>query len=149
MHKFFILIHLLHSSTCFEHCCAHLQEDNCISTASGIGTLSGWIQYTGYERTGWNSNQSSRNLCTEQSYKDSDDTRCCTNTIVLLKISTVVLEKKTIIILVKCHCCKLTERGSLPHLWLFLGRLLQQPAAWASWLLCNDSVSASDLTASD
>jgi len=23
MHKFFILIHLLHSSTCFEHYCAH------------------------------------------------------------------------------------------------------------------------------
>ena len=36
MHKFFILIHLLHSSTCFEHYCAHLQEDNCINTASGI-----------------------------------------------------------------------------------------------------------------
>jgi len=27
MHKFFILICLLHSSTCFEHYCAHLQED--------------------------------------------------------------------------------------------------------------------------
>ena len=26
MHKFFILIHLLHSSTCFEHCYAHPQE---------------------------------------------------------------------------------------------------------------------------
>jgi len=39
MHKFFILIHLLYSSTCFEHYCAHLQEDNCISTASGIVTL--------------------------------------------------------------------------------------------------------------
>jgi len=39
MHKFFILIHLLHSSTCFEHYCARLQEDNCISTASGIVTV--------------------------------------------------------------------------------------------------------------
>ena len=39
MHKFFILIHLLHSSTCFEHYCAHLLEDNCINTASGIVTL--------------------------------------------------------------------------------------------------------------
>ena len=38
MHKFFILIHLLHSSTCFGHYCAHLQEDNCINTASGIVT---------------------------------------------------------------------------------------------------------------
>ena len=41
MHKFYILIHLLHSSTCFEHYCAHLQEDNCINTASGIVTLFG------------------------------------------------------------------------------------------------------------
>ena len=39
MHKFFILIRLLHSSTCFEHYCVHLQEDNCINTASGIVTL--------------------------------------------------------------------------------------------------------------
>jgi len=35
---------------------------------------------------------SSRNLCTEQSPKESDNTRCCTNTIVLLKMSTIVLE---------------------------------------------------------
>ena len=27
MHKFFVLIHLLYSLTCFEHYCAHLQED--------------------------------------------------------------------------------------------------------------------------
>jgi len=33
-----------------------------------------------------------RNLCTEQSPKESDDTRCCTNTIVLLKMSIIVLE---------------------------------------------------------
>jgi len=38
MHNFFVLIHLLHSSTCFEHYCAHLQEDNCISTVCGIVT---------------------------------------------------------------------------------------------------------------
>jgi len=41
LHTFFILIHLLHSSTCFEHYYANLQEDNCISTESGIVTLSG------------------------------------------------------------------------------------------------------------
>jgi len=34
-----ILTHLLYSSTCFEHYCAHLQEYNCIYTASGIVTL--------------------------------------------------------------------------------------------------------------
>ena len=39
MHKFFILIHLLHSSTFFEQYYAHLQEDNCINTASGIVTV--------------------------------------------------------------------------------------------------------------
>jgi len=36
MHKFFTSIHLLHSSTCFEHYCAHLQEDNGISTTSSL-----------------------------------------------------------------------------------------------------------------
>jgi len=41
IHKLFILIHLLHSSTCFEHYYAHLQEDNCISAAPGIVTLFG------------------------------------------------------------------------------------------------------------
>jgi len=39
MHKFFISIHLLYPSTCFEHYCAHLQEENYISTASGFVTL--------------------------------------------------------------------------------------------------------------
>jgi len=41
IHKFFILIRLLYSSTCFEYCCAHLKGDNCVSTASGIVTLFG------------------------------------------------------------------------------------------------------------
>ena len=36
--------------------------------------------------------EDSSNLCTEQSPKDSDDIRCCANTIVLLKMSTTVLE---------------------------------------------------------
>ena len=55
MHKFFILIHLLHSFTCFEHYCAHLQEDNCISTASGIVTFFVWLFIT----------QITGRLCTE------------------------------------------------------------------------------------
>ena len=38
-HKFFILIHSLYSSTCFEHYYAHIQEDSCVSTASGIVIL--------------------------------------------------------------------------------------------------------------
>ena len=41
------------------------------------------------------SNQSSRNLCTVQSPKESDDTRCCVNTIVLLKMSIIVFETCT------------------------------------------------------
>jgi len=36
--------------------------------------------------------ESSRNLCTEQSPKESDDTRGCTNTIVLLEMSIILLE---------------------------------------------------------
>jgi len=36
--------------------------------------------------------ESSRNLRTEQSPKEGDDTRCCTNTTVLLKMSIIVLE---------------------------------------------------------
>jgi len=39
MHKFFILILFLRSCTCFEHYGAHLQEDNCINTASGVVTV--------------------------------------------------------------------------------------------------------------
>jgi len=36
--------------------------------------------------------EDSRKLCTEQSPKESDDTRGCVNTIVLLKMNTIVLE---------------------------------------------------------
>jgi len=43
MHKFFILILLLHSSTCFENYCALLQDSNCINTASDIVTPFGWL----------------------------------------------------------------------------------------------------------
>ena len=39
--------------------------------------------------------ESSRSLCTERSPKESDDTRGCVNTIVLLKMSTIVLETCT------------------------------------------------------
>jgi len=43
MQKLFVLVRLLYFSTCFEHYCVHLQEDNCISTASGIVTLFGLL----------------------------------------------------------------------------------------------------------
>ena len=52
MHKFFILIHLLHSPTCFEHYCAHLQEDK-LYEHSVWYRHSPWVtvQYTDYEWT--------------------------------------------------------------------------------------------------
>ena len=51
MHKFFILLHLLHSSTCFEHYCAHLQEDNYYCGTWYPHSLWETVQYTAYERT--------------------------------------------------------------------------------------------------
>ena len=65
---------------------AHLQEDKCISIASGIVTLFRWL-FSTQVTTG-----PSRNLCTERSPKKSDNTGCYTNTIVLLKMSIIVLE---------------------------------------------------------
>jgi len=44
------------------------------------------------EPSGLTKHESSRNLCTEQSPKESDDTKCCVNTIVVLKRSIIVLE---------------------------------------------------------
>jgi len=35
----YIIICLFESSICFEQLCAHLQEDNCINTTSGIITV--------------------------------------------------------------------------------------------------------------
>ena len=141
--KFFILIHLLHSSTCFEHYCAHPQEDICIGTASGIVTVetsewfilhymfrallcssSGghlywysiwyshcgnkWVVYTPLHVSSTTVLIFRRTFVLVQHLVSSlwkqvwpltcfhsDYTRCCTNTIVLLKISTVVLETCT------------------------------------------------------
>ena len=73
MQNFFISIHLLYFSTCFEHYCAHLQEDNCINTASGIVTLFRWLFSTQVT--------SPLVTCVLNRHPKSDDTRCCTNTI--------------------------------------------------------------------
>ena len=48
---------------------------NCIDTASGIATLSQWPSGAQVER------EFSLNLCTEWPRAESDDTRCCINTI--------------------------------------------------------------------
>jgi hypothetical protein len=73
---FFILIHLVYSSTWFEHYCAHLQEDNCISTVSGIANAFTWLFST--QVTGGLVRISPFVACAP---KESDDTRYCTNTI--------------------------------------------------------------------
>ena len=93
MHKSFILIHLIYSSTRFEHYYAHLQEDKCIRTASDIITLFRWLFST-------------------QSPKESDDTRCCTNTIVLLKMSMCLkqVQEYNKCIRIKNLCIKLGKK---------------------------------------
>ena len=48
---------------------------NCIDAASGIVTLSMWPSGAQVER------ELSLNLCTGQPLTESDDTRCCINTI--------------------------------------------------------------------
>ena len=77
--KFFISIHLLHSSTCFEHYCAHHQEDNCINTHL-VSSLSLGDCSDHRLREDWlASNQSSRNLCTEQSFEEYSDSKLYEN----------------------------------------------------------------------
>jgi len=64
------MIHLFESSTRFEQLCAHPQQDNCINTTSVLVA----VRYTGRPLT------------------QSDYTRSCIHTIVLLRMSTQLLE---------------------------------------------------------
>jgi len=75
------MICLFESSTCFEQPCAHTQEDNCINTTSGIITLSVLVavRYAGQDGT---------HLHTGRPLTQSDYTRSCIRTIVLLSMST-------------------------------------------------------------
>ena len=70
MYKFFILIHLLHSSTCFEHYCAHLHR-TIVLVHDLVSSLS--LGDCSVHRL---REESSRNFCTEQFLKQNDDTRC-------------------------------------------------------------------------
>jgi len=73
------IIHLLKSSTCFEHYPAHLQEVYvviCIYAASGIITLCTWLSCAPVKKE-W----VLLNRCTRQSPAESDDTRGCIYTI--------------------------------------------------------------------
>jgi len=56
------MIHLFESSICFEQLCAHLQEDNCMNTTSGIITVLVAVLYIGRPLT------------------QSDNTRSCIHT---------------------------------------------------------------------
>jgi len=68
------MLHLFESSVCFEQLSAHPQKDNCMNTASGIITVLVAVRYTGRPLT------------------QSDYTRSCIHTIVLLRMSTELLE---------------------------------------------------------
>jgi len=54
-----------------------LSRSNCINTASGIVTVSKWPSGSQVEKE----LQFFLNLCTGRSLTDSDDTKCCINTI--------------------------------------------------------------------
>ena len=65
----------LQSSTCFEHQHAHLQEDK-LYYHSICYRHSLYVQYAGCEQT-----DSALIRHTVQPFTESDDTRCCDNTI--------------------------------------------------------------------
>ena len=74
----------LYSIIRFEQRCAHHQEVNCITTASGIVTLCRWPSGMQVEKE--------LNLHTGRPPTESDYTRCSINTIGLLMMSTTLLE---------------------------------------------------------
>jgi len=76
MHKFlkYIYYNLLHISS---NILLILRVWSCINTARGMVTLSKWPLGVQVEKE----MQFFLNLCTERSLTESDDTRCCINTI--------------------------------------------------------------------
>ena len=83
--KFFYIIRLFQSSTCFEQTRAHHQEVNCINTESGIVTFCKWPSVMQVE-------QELLHLHTGRPLTESDYTRFCINIIDLLMMSTCLLE---------------------------------------------------------
>ena len=71
----------LQTSTCFKHQHAHLQEENCIITSSGIVTLCKRLYSTPDENRLQTAELSAVIRCTVQPFTESDDTRCCDTTI--------------------------------------------------------------------
>ena len=104
MDKFFILIHSLHSSNVsstitlifrravvlVQHLVSSLSVGDCSVHRLRESSPNLCTEQSPTESD--DTRGSSHNLCTEQSPTESDDTRCCTNTTVLLKMSTTVLE---------------------------------------------------------
>jgi hypothetical protein len=87
------------SSTCFEQPCAHPQEDNCINTPSGIITLKTreWSKITEITRIHRSCNATTMYSSYFSNFRpltcfQSDYTRWRINTIVLLRMSTGLLE---------------------------------------------------------
>jgi hypothetical protein len=77
MNKLFILLHQLHSFTCFEHYYAHPQELKIVSVQPLVSSLC--LGDCSVHRL--RDDESPQSVCTEQSPKESDDTRHCTKTI--------------------------------------------------------------------
>jgi len=71
----FYMLCLFRSSTCFEQSRAHPQEDNCVNRTSGIITLC-WVSA----------------VPSRPAYRPDTSSECCINTIVLLRMSTRLLE---------------------------------------------------------
>jgi len=84
------MIHLFKSSTCFKQLCAHPQENNCMNTTSGIITLkiSEWSKITKITRIHCGCIAATM----YSSYFQSDYTRSCIHTTVLLRMCTQLLE---------------------------------------------------------
>ena len=64
------------------------RKKNCIHTASGIVALCKRLHSTPVE----SGLQSALNRCTVQPFTESDDTRCCVNTIFFLKMGMLMIE---------------------------------------------------------
>ena len=76
--QFLSMMCLFESSTCFEQPCAHPREDNCINYNNWYNkSVLVAVQYADHN-----------DLHTGRSLTQSDYTRCCINTTVLLRMST-------------------------------------------------------------
>jgi len=85
MHKFFIFNTFILPLYMF-------QALLCSSSGGQLCLYGIWYRHSLGDCSAHRLRENCRNLCAEQSPKESDDTRRCTNIIVLLMMSTIVLE---------------------------------------------------------